>query len=91
MKALFEPDEAIVLRSQTGIVLSMIVLNFDQGASTLNASHTPLLQYLLYNTPASPANMTSLDYGEARPVANNESEEGRKRNRRIDVVIYPKG
>jgi flagellar motor protein MotB len=35
--------------------------------------------------------MTSLDYGEARPVANNESEEGRKRNRRIDVVIYPKG
>lgn len=49
-----------------------------------------LQQYLLDNTPISPANLTALGYGESRPVANNETEEGRKRNRRIDVVIYPK-
>lgn len=49
-----------------------------------------LHQYLLDNTPVSPANLTALGYGESRPVANNETEEGRKRNRRIDVVIYPK-
>jgi outer membrane protein OmpA-like peptidoglycan-associated protein len=47
-------------------------------------------QYLLDHTPVSPANLTALGYGETRPVANNETEEGRKRNRRIDVVIYPK-
>lgn len=47
-------------------------------------------QYLLSNTPVSPANLTALGYGESRPVANNETEDGRRRNRRIDVVIYPK-
>lgn len=133
VQALFEPDEAIVLRSQNGIILRMIGLNFELGSAELDASHQPilasltraisefpessivieghtdafgsdtdnlvlsqkradaLLQYLLDNTPVSPANMTALGYGEARPVANNETEEGRKRNRRIDVVIYPKG
>jgi flagellar motor protein MotB len=33
--------------------------------------------------------MTSLGYGPDRPVASNETEEGRAKNRRIDVVIVP--
>lgn len=33
--------------------------------------------------------LTALGYGESQPLANNESAEGRRRNRRIDVVIYP--
>jgi len=49
-----------------------------------------LQQYLLSNSPISPANLTALGYGESRPVANNETDAGRARNRRIDVVIYPK-
>jgi flagellar motor protein MotB len=28
-------------------------------------------------------------YGETRPVASNETESGRERNRRIDIVIRP--
>ena len=32
---------------------------------------------------------TTIGYGEARPVANNETPEGRARNRRIDVIILP--
>jgi outer membrane protein OmpA-like peptidoglycan-associated protein len=32
---------------------------------------------------------TTIGYGEARPVANNETAEGRARNRRIDVIIVP--
>ncbi len=28
-------------------------------------------------------------YGETRPVASNETESGRARNRRIDIVIKP--
>ena len=47
-------------------------------------------EYLLQNTPISPGNLTALGYGESRPVATNETEEGRRRNRRIDVVIYPR-
>jgi hypothetical protein len=33
--------------------------------------------------------LASVGYGETRLVANNETEQGRKRNRRIDVVIRP--
>lgn len=47
-------------------------------------------RYLLANAPISPAEVTALGYGESRPVANNETPEGRQRNRRIDIVIYPK-
>jgi flagellar motor protein MotB len=39
--------------------------------------------------PISPMNLASLGFGESRPVANNETSEGRMRNRRIDVVIEP--
>ncbi len=36
-----------------------------------------------------PLNMTATGYGPNRPVASNETEEGRARNRRIDLVIIP--
>ncbi|MEZ5560060.1 MAG: OmpA family protein [Pseudomonadales bacterium] len=49
-----------------------------------------VVQYLLANSPVSPTSVTALGYGESRPVANNETPEGRARNRRIDIVIYPK-
>ncbi|MFU8813979.1 MAG: OmpA family protein [Pseudomonadales bacterium] len=49
-----------------------------------------VLQYLLARTPISPADVRALGYGESRPVANNETPEGRARNRRIDIIIYPK-
>jgi len=33
--------------------------------------------------------MSAIGYGETRPIANNETEQGRARNRRIDVRIEP--
>lgn len=33
--------------------------------------------------------MIVVGYGEARPVANNETEEGRARNRRVDLILEP--
>ena len=46
-------------------------------------------QYLIgeYGFPA--RQFSASGYGETRPVANNETVEGRARNRRIDVIIQP--
>lgn len=34
-----------------------------------------------------PARLTAIGYGEYRPIAGNDTEEGRGRNRRVDIVI----
>jgi OOP family OmpA-OmpF porin len=46
-------------------------------------------QYLVTHFAMDPERISSIGYGEARPVASNESNSGRARNRRIDVVIRP--
>lgn len=35
----------------------------------------------------SPANLSIAGYGDYRPIASNESDEGRKKNRRVDIVL----
>ncbi len=44
-------------------------------------------QYLVSNLGVSAEKVSSVGYGESRPIANNETETGRARNRRIDVVM----
>lgn len=47
-------------------------------------------QYLLANMRnITPTQISSVGYGESKPIANNETKEGRKKNRRIDIVIHP--
>jgi len=46
-------------------------------------------QYMVSNFGFNPEKVSSVGYGEARPVATNETAAGRARNRRIDLVIHP--
>jgi outer membrane protein OmpA-like peptidoglycan-associated protein len=45
-------------------------------------------QYLVSNFGVDPEKVSSVGYGEARPVATNETPAGRTRNRRIDLVLH---
>ena len=45
--------------------------------------------YLSEQTGMDALRLSARGYGEARPVANNETAEGRARNRRIDIIITP--
>jgi chemotaxis protein MotB len=47
-----------------------------------------VLQYLAAAGVISPVSSTALGFGESRPVASNETPEGRRRNRRIDILIH---
>jgi flagellar motor protein MotB len=45
--------------------------------------------YLTNEFGVPPFRISSVGYGETQPIANNDTEQGRARNRRIDVVIEP--
>jgi OOP family OmpA-OmpF porin len=44
--------------------------------------------YLLGNPGLQPSQIEAVGYGESRPVASNDTVEGRARNRRTDIVIH---
>jgi outer membrane protein OmpA-like peptidoglycan-associated protein len=66
----------------------------SQGGDELNLKLSQeradaVLTYLDANTAVDDARFSTKGYGESKPVANNETEAGRKLNRRIDIVIKP--
>ena len=80
------PDSYIVVEGHTD--------SFGGDANNLALSQAraeAVREYLLANMRDLPeSDVESVGYGESRPVANNETVEGRAKNRRIDVVIRPK-
>jgi chemotaxis protein MotB len=52
---------------------------------------TAILHYFIDVKELSPARFGVAGYAEFRPVASNTTEEGRDRNRRVEIVITPEG
>ncbi len=48
-----------------------------------------ILHYLVDEKGISPERISAIGYGEYRPVSSNDSAEGRKLNRRVEIVILP--
>lgn len=55
------------------------------------SSHRALsvLHYLTEQS-VNPKRLAAIGYGEYRPVAENDTKEGRQKNRRVEIVILPK-
>jgi chemotaxis protein MotB len=51
------------------------------------ARATSILHIFLTNYDFSPVNLAIAGYGQYRPIAGNDTEEGRRRNRRVDIVL----
>jgi len=47
--------------------------------------------YLIVNSKIEAGRINAVGFGESKPIANNETTDGRRKNRRIDVVIHPTG
>ena len=48
-----------------------------------------VLHYLANDQGISPERLSAIGYGEYRPVDSNETADGRKQNRRVEIVILP--
>lgn len=51
------------------------------------ARATSILHIFLTNYDFSPVNLAIAGYGQYRPIAGNDTDEGRRRNRRVDIVL----
>ena len=77
------PNAAIVVEGHTdsdGSDSANLILSQDRADA--------VKQYLVSNMRLDPEKVSSIGYGESRPVASNETAEGRSRNRRIDLVLH---
>jgi chemotaxis protein MotB len=54
------------------------------------ARATSALHYLVDKRGLSPDDVSAIGYGEYRPIASNDTPEGRQLNRRVEIVILPK-
>lgn len=131
VEGMFGKDEARVFREGNNIILRLVGLGFESGASELQPNSFDLLakvekaidvfprseliieghtdsyggdesnqklsqsradsvqQYMVNAMRIPSYRLVAIGYGETNPVANNETEAGRAKNRRIDVVIKP--
>jgi len=52
-------------------------------------AHT-VLHYVMTKPDAKPKRLSAVGFGEYRPVADNKTEDGRKKNRRVVIAVGPK-
>jgi outer membrane protein OmpA-like peptidoglycan-associated protein len=63
----------------------------DGTNQQLSEQRAAAVQGALLARGVDPTRITTVGYGEARPVASNETQAGRQRNRRIEVVVSDDG
>lgn len=51
------------------------------------ARATSVLHYLIDNSGLEPGRLSATGYGEYRPVATNQTPQGRQKNRRVELII----
>lgn len=78
------PDSRVIVEGHTD----------SQGSDKLNLKLSReraevVREYIVANMDMAPERSSSEGYGKTRPIANNETAEGRAMNRRIDIVIIP--
>jgi outer membrane protein OmpA-like peptidoglycan-associated protein len=62
----------------------------DDGNLALSRRRAEAVSTYLTGELGVPAfRMSAVGYGETQPIANNDTEQGRERNRRIDIIIEP--
>lgn len=68
---------------------SKLASKFPSNWELSTARATQVVRYLS-DLGVAPGNLLAVGLAEYRPVASNDTPEGKQRNRRIEIVLYPK-
>ncbi len=85
-------QQAVDIFPRSALVIEGHTDSYGGDETNLALSQTraeAVMDYMIKTLRIPSSRMTAIGYGETRPVANNETTEGRARNRRIDIVIQP--
>jgi outer membrane protein OmpA-like peptidoglycan-associated protein len=84
-KAIMEfPGSKVVIEGHTDS------MGEERQNKSLSQNRAEAIQkYLVANLGLDPVMVQAVGYGEERPIANNETQEGRALNRRVEIVIHP--
>jgi chemotaxis protein MotB len=61
--------------------------NFPSNWELSTSRATNVVQYLTKQDDFDPTKISAAGYGEYRPISDNSSEDGRSKNRRVDIVL----
>jgi len=64
--------------------------NWKSNWELSTARSLSVLHFLVKDKNIDPERLSAIGFGEYRPVASNDTKEGRKLNRRVEIVIQPK-
>ena len=85
-----EVGQALMTRSEASVEIQGHTDAVGAAAYNMRLSQRradAVREYLLANFDLEPAQLTSKGFGEAEPIASNDTDEGRARNRRVQFVI----
>ncbi len=88
----FKIQQAIKLFPNAKITITGHTDAYGSDASNLKLSQDradAVKNYLLESITIDAMAIEAIGYGESKPIATNETQEGRAKNRRIEVVIHP--
>lgn len=104
-EATLDPDARAVARSISGILeqagnreivvsghtdnIPINTARFPSNWELSSARATAFMRGLLTNDALNPGQFTLASYGEYQPIATNDTEAGRSKNRRVEVLIKP--
>jgi chemotaxis protein MotB len=86
------PDKQIRIEGHTDNVPIGIKLRerFPTNWELSTARATSVVRLLIEEGGIDRGNLSAVGYANTRPVASNDTEDGRTANRRIEIVLYPK-
>lgn len=87
----FYPDRAISVEGHTDNVPILHKDRYESNWELSAARALAAVNYFQQNNQVDPKRLKVVGYGQYRPISSNETDEGRKINRRIEIKLLPPG